>query len=195
MSALRCDIDIICIDWTIDAGEAREVEYLDTAIRIAYDGDVLVFCPANLSASSNARSYPADFYRCIRIAADATRHGETAALANPCDYVLPGKDIPLFDPRGLPSSYESGDHVATAIATGLAGMLLFSRRLIDSGGFCRLTYIKEAFRGLGLHRWDFPTTTKMFEFQGKDLDWETHQEEIKGMISKLIESVTVRDIY
>jgi hypothetical protein len=193
MSALHWDIDIICIDWSIDAGEARGVMDLERAIAVAIAKGVLVFCPARPSPSSNARSYPADFHRCIRIAA-ATRYGETAAPADRYDYVLPGKDIPLFDSGGLPSSYESGDHVATAIATGLAGILLFCRRLIHSGGFYSLPYIEEAFRGLGLHRGNFPLTNTKFEgFQAKTLDWKTHEEEMKGMISDLIESFTMRD--
>jgi hypothetical protein len=83
--------------------------------------------------------------------------------------------------------------VAIAIATGLAGILLFCRRLIDSGGFNRLTYIKEAFRGLGLHGGNFPLPNTLFEvFQAKALDWKTHEEEMKDMISDLIERVTMR---
>jgi hypothetical protein len=191
MLALHRDVDIICIGLSIDVGETRGVIDLAKAIANADDKGIPVFCPAIPSTGR----YPAEFYRCVRIAA-ATPSGELPARTESYDFLLPGEGIPLLDSEGFPSSYESGNQVATAIAAGLAGILVFCHRLTDSGASndhrC-LPYIEAAFRGLRLDFGNFVLPDTLIEgLQAKGLSWETHEEEMKGMISNLIETITMR---
>ncbi|PSN59993.1 subtilisin-like protein [Corynespora cassiicola Philippines] len=130
--AVECGVDIISMSWTIE-GENESIPELEAAIMNAERKDIVMFCSASDQGhNSNAQScYPGSWMKCIRIGA-ATSTGEKVTWVPDFqyDFLFPGKNIPFMDNEGKVQSYESGSSLATALAAGLAGTLLFCSRLL-----------------------------------------------------------------
>lgn len=143
-------VDIISISWTIrnlansDTGafygqEGDAVEALKTAINHAKDSGILIFC----SASDDIKKKGADTLPysqakeyIFRIgAADAFGWSDKATEdQRTIDYFLPGNQVAdEVNPRQLLKEelkYRDGSSVATALATGLASLLLYMVNLM-----------------------------------------------------------------
>jgi len=133
--ATDCGVDIISMSWTIETPLSgnKEMETFEKAVREAENKKILMFCSTSDQGSSTKEGcYPGDFGNgCVKIGA-ATDTGEALAWVDSkkVDFLLPGKNVPFTGNDGKVTSYESGSSVATAVASGLAGMLLFCSRLL-----------------------------------------------------------------
>jgi hypothetical protein len=129
------------MSWTIEsrASESHEMQLLQTAVSKAEDSGILMFCAADdKGAISSDHCYPRSWGKSLLIGAA----NDTGSI---CDWVpagggsrspmfiLPGLNIPFCSRNDIPDSLESGSSVATAIAAGLAGVLLFCDALITQG--------------------------------------------------------------
>ncbi|KAI1825479.1 hypothetical protein F4861DRAFT_501270 [Xylaria intraflava] len=133
--ATKSGVDIISMSWTIETPVTgnEEMESLKSAVREAANKDILMFCSTSDQGSSTKDNcYPGDFEGCIKIGG-ATDTGEALAWVNAekVHFLLPGKNVPFASNEGKVVSFESGSSVATAAASALAGLLLFSTWLLD----------------------------------------------------------------
>ena len=132
--AASCGVDIISMSWTIEAPAINNEEMSDLkdAVALAHQKKILMFCStSDQGSSSRDICYPRDFDGCIRIGG-ASDSGEPLSWVNATkvDFLLPGKNVP-FKNNEDKISYESGSSVATAAASGLAGLLLYCGRILD----------------------------------------------------------------
>jgi hypothetical protein len=137
--AMQCGVDIISMSWTIEskAVESQEMILLHEAVKRADNENILMFCSADdKGAISSGHCYPSKWGLSIVVGAA----NDTGSV---CDWVpankesgifiFPGLNIPFCSSRAsMPDSLESGSSVATAIASGLAGVLLFCDRLLKA---------------------------------------------------------------
>ncbi|KAJ3580497.1 hypothetical protein NPX13_g50 [Xylaria arbuscula] len=133
--ATESGVDIISMSWTIETPVTgnEEMESLKAAVREAASKEILMFCSTSDQGSSTKDNcYPGDFEGCIKIGG-ATDTGEALAWvnANKVHFLLPGKNVPFTSNEGKIVSYESGSSVATAAASALAGLLMFSTWLLN----------------------------------------------------------------
>ncbi|PNP51064.1 hypothetical protein THARTR1_08292 [Trichoderma harzianum] len=139
--AVACKVDIISMSWTIEGRteafqESKDLDSLKTAISTAETNQILMFCAASDQGSNATENcYPSKWGKCIKIGA-ATALGDkcTWVPSGQFEYLLPGKDIPfkLRVPDGFSTVQESGSSLATALASGLAGLLLCCDRLASA---------------------------------------------------------------
>ncbi|KAI1878942.1 hypothetical protein JX265_003119 [Neoarthrinium moseri] len=133
--ATESGVHIISMSWTIETPVTgnEDMESLKAAVREAANKNILMFCSTSDQGSSTKDScYPGDFDGCIKIGG-ATDTGEALAWVNAgkVDFLLPGKNVPFTSNEGKIVSYESGSSVATAAASALAGLFLFSSWLLN----------------------------------------------------------------
>ncbi len=123
------------MSWTIETPVTgnEEMERLKAAVREAASKEILMFCSTSDQGSSTKDNcYPGDFEGCIKIGG-ATDTGEALAWVNAdkVHFLLPGKNVSFTSNEGKIVSYESGSSVATAAASALAGLLMFSTWLLN----------------------------------------------------------------
>lgn len=95
-----------------------------------------MMCPASDRGSSfEVDTYPGRWGSCIRVGA-ATATGERCAYVheNEIDCLFPGDTVPFIRGSGTPLTYVSGSSVATALAAGMAALLLYCNRLAAGPG-------------------------------------------------------------
>ncbi|KAI2631548.1 putative subtilisin [Hypomontagnella submonticulosa] len=130
--AINCGVDIISMSWTIQTAvqDNADMDQLKRAINRAHDAEILMFCSASDQGANNKEvHYPGGWGRCIRIGG-ATFTGEKLTWVNDeVDFWFPGRNVPFLARDGKSTVYESGSSVATAAASGLAGVLIYSDRL------------------------------------------------------------------
>lgn len=129
------------MSWTIDnINDTATVQNLTTAINEAVERGILIFCSASDQGPNDTALYPADCNRDNSfLIGTATASGQAWKWngASHVDYILPGKDLDvqigddLFDQR-LERVCESGSSLATALASGLAALVLDCVVLNDS---------------------------------------------------------------
>ncbi|RAL61210.1 hypothetical protein DID88_010289 [Monilinia fructigena] len=109
------------------------MKQLKTAIETANRAGILMFCSASdQGANSNGHCYPGAWNQCIRIGG-ATFTGEKLTwVDDDIDFSLPGRNVPFPSKDGKSIVYESGSSVATAAASGLAGVSIYSARLLNA---------------------------------------------------------------
>jgi len=131
--AVDCNVDIISMSWTIDS----TTEDPNKAIAAAENQNILMFCSASDHGSTSSDNcYPASSKKCIRIGAATVFGDKCSWVPDQYDFLLPGKNIPFKweCQDGVSSWYESGSSLATALAAGLAGLLLYCDRAVNEGG-------------------------------------------------------------
>lgn len=151
------------MSWTIEGPIAGndDMALLRNAVAKAAERDILIF--GSTSDQGNAtldNCFPAAFPSCIRIGS-ATDTGEPLAWVNPqkVDFLLPGKDVPLFDNEQKLRSTESGSSVATAAAAGLAGLLIFCGWLLkgnDNMDMKKNDMMRGALKSMSMQPDNFP---------------------------------------
>ncbi len=135
-------VDIISISWTVKKPKEKEkgsdVEKLGEAIKKALDKGILVFCAAGDGGAITDQEYPWEFdrSRIIRIGAatDDGRAWERSGDPHKLDFIFPGCDVVSRNPHregAVPSDFQekTGSSVATALAAGLAALILHCVRV------------------------------------------------------------------
>jgi hypothetical protein len=126
---------MISISWTIEATspDSKEIKDLSAAIASAESDNILVFCSASDQGSTSKEiCYPASAGHGIRIGgANSSGRALTWVREDLVDFLFPGHNIAFDNRKGSPVTYESGSSIATAAASGLAGLLLCCSRLVD----------------------------------------------------------------
>ncbi|KAI0005738.1 hypothetical protein F4779DRAFT_34502 [Xylariaceae sp. FL0662B] len=133
--AVSCGVDIISMSWTIEAPiqQNEGLKRLREAIVKASLQRILMFCStSDQGIYTKDECWPGNFGGCIRVGAAAST-GVSLNWVNEdkVDFLLPGKNIPCDVPGTKEKSYESGSSLATAIASGLVGALIYCTRLLD----------------------------------------------------------------
>ncbi|KAK7403904.1 hypothetical protein QQX98_010311 [Neonectria punicea] len=131
--AVSCGVDIISMSWTIQATgqENEDIDKLKAAINKANSKNILMFCSASDQGANNKdECFPGGWNQCIRIGG-ATFTGEKLTWVDDrVDFWFPGRNVPFPSKDHKSITYESGSSVATAAASGLAGVLILSARLL-----------------------------------------------------------------
>ncbi|KAF3912211.1 hypothetical protein ABW21_db0209351 [Orbilia brochopaga] len=112
--------------------ESPDIKLLTKAIKVAKDKNILLFASASDQGSASSRHcYPARAGGCITIGA-ATETGEMCAWVHPSQakFCCPGVNVPFKKANETTPKPQSGSSVATALAAGLAGLLLFCDRAL-----------------------------------------------------------------
>ncbi|KAI1420105.1 hypothetical protein F5Y12DRAFT_161904 [Xylaria sp. FL1777] len=139
--AVKKKVDVICMSWTIEPNDGQNdagIEQLRAAISKAETNGITMLSSASDQGSDAKASLPTSTQKCIRIGA-GTENGDKCSWVHgdDYDYCFPGENVPLKTGRdGLVKMY-SGSSVATAIAAGSVGLLLYLNKLIAteaSGG-------------------------------------------------------------
>ncbi|KAI0436566.1 hypothetical protein F4803DRAFT_541811 [Xylaria telfairii] len=175
--ATESGVDIISMSWTIETPVTgnEEMESLKAAVREAASKEILMFCSTSDQGSSTKDTcYPGDFDSCIKIGG-ATDMGEalTWVNADKVNFLLPGKNVPFTSNEGKVVSYESGSSVATAAASALAGLLMFSSWLLnkDDHYLQDQKNMREAFKNMSSQYSEnkFPCVQDYFDVNFKQL--------------------------
>ncbi|KAK8926722.1 Intracellular serine protease [Metarhizium anisopliae] len=134
--AVNCGVDIISMSWTIQtaAHDSEDMSSLESALNNAKAAKIHMFCSASDQGANTKEEYfPGDWKQCIRIGG-ATFTGEKLTwVDDKVDFWFPGRNVPFLSRDGKSVVYDSGSSIATAAASGLAGLLIYSARLIYSG--------------------------------------------------------------
>jgi hypothetical protein len=116
-------------------GRASDWELLRRAISEADQAGIIMFCSLkDEGLSKTAKAYPQDCPGVIKIGA-ATKGGHTA------DYVgseeeafnCPGDQVQIADPDSVLSTTKSGSSIATALAAGVAAVILYCVEAVQPG--------------------------------------------------------------
>ncbi|KAI1824956.1 hypothetical protein F4861DRAFT_538412 [Xylaria intraflava] len=140
--AADCRVDIISMSWTIDGTStpANDISAFEAAIAEAKKQKILMFCSTSDHGSISSDNYwPAKSNECIRIGAATALGDRCTWVPDQYDYLLPGKHVPFKWKRqdGVTSWYETGSSLSTALAAGLAGLLLYCDRAVNREGDVR----------------------------------------------------------
>ncbi|KAM0554850.1 hypothetical protein ACHAPJ_006585 [Fusarium lateritium] len=133
IQALRWAVDSEADIISLSAAFFKADKRLSLAIHDAIAGGVIVIASTAGEAHKQEEAYPANYAEVIKIAATDLRGKETPeSLASLADYMFPGDRIvaeTTFLGTSNPSSEISGTSVATAIASGVASLILACHRL------------------------------------------------------------------
>jgi hypothetical protein len=194
------------MSWTIESNNRDDInndlEDLHTSIKLADREGILMFCSASDQGSNSLDTcYPGAWKTCIRIGA-ATETGDKFSWVHEgqVDFLLPG-EITLGDSTlGAPN--QSGSSVATAIASGLAGLLLLCSRLVadesedsqaEKSYFRKSSNIDAAFKTMSKGRdQKFPRVEAFFKPTFKDLDWGLYPDDSSKALAALMAEIKVR---
>ncbi|KAI0900082.1 hypothetical protein F4806DRAFT_493077 [Annulohypoxylon nitens] len=135
--AIACGVDIICMGWTIEARDDNDSELLALkyATEIAYQRGIIMFCSSS-DQRGIMRSYPGAWHQygtsCIRIGSSPSYNALDRVDKEQADFLLPGENILIEGSDGM-FEYQTGSSYSTAIAVGLAGLLLYSSLVLGLG--------------------------------------------------------------
>ncbi|KAK6362730.1 hypothetical protein TWF730_000186 [Orbilia blumenaviensis] len=195
--AVKCGVDIISMSWTIDFFEnskpngdtstkssAFPLGDLRNAINDAADKKILMFGAASDQGSDSNICYPAKSENVIAIGA-ATETGEMCTWVHhgQADFTCPGYQVPFKRGDGTPSSPQNGSSVATAIAAGLAGLILYCDRIASGKEDGRLKSkdgMFDAFCNMSSMAGDrrFPRVSEFFNVERSEVEhWTGYTEE------------------
>jgi len=141
MAAVNQKVDIISMSWTVKETEENHesIAQLREAIKLALDARILLFCAAGDTGNLSVVEYPwsYDQRRIFRIGAataDGRVWGPTGAAPGSLSFIVPGYKVVSRNPYregALPDDFEerTGSSIATALAAGLAALVLHCVRL------------------------------------------------------------------
>ncbi|KAG5783745.1 hypothetical protein H9Q73_002635 [Fusarium xylarioides] len=134
--AINRNVDIINMSWTIETDETNAaLDDLKNAIAAAKKQGIIIFCSASdQGGDSKSNCYPRSWDKtCIGIGSLAITDTPSVYL-NPAqiDFMFPGELITVQNNNGT-STVDSGSSYATAIATGVGGLLLYCTLVLDIG--------------------------------------------------------------
>lgn len=124
------------MSWSIELGGGPEhdkgIGNLKEAIERAKGSNILMFCAASDQGASSKINYPATWGNCIRIGAATTTGEKLAWVGDDIDFLFPGENISFVPTEGGPTINKPGSSVATALASGYAGLILCLERIYGS---------------------------------------------------------------
>ncbi|KUI69258.1 Major intracellular serine protease [Cytospora mali] len=140
--ATRRKVHIISMSWTINVpntendGDTRDMKELDDALMEAQKANILMFCSASDEGAKQADTYPSRAIpgKIFKIGG-ATANGELyepVGDINSVDFILPGNLVAgeeLTDTAINKVHYWSGSSIATALAAGLAALILYCAQI------------------------------------------------------------------
>jgi hypothetical protein len=105
---------------------------LQVALDKANTAKIIMFCSASDQGAGNSdNSYPQCWGQSICIGG-ATFTGEKLPWVDKAGFLFPGRNVPFPSADGESEVFESGSPVATAAASGLAGVLIYGARLLQT---------------------------------------------------------------
>lgn len=138
-AAVDRKVHIISMSWTIKRTHDNEADIkdLESAIERASKAGILMFCAANDQGIARDRSYPAACTRTKNIFKIGAAEASGAAWkwlgdAEDVDFIFPGHNVVMERPNNInlgQCQILTGSSVATAIATGLAALVLYCTTL------------------------------------------------------------------
>ncbi|KAH8654473.1 hypothetical protein BGZ60DRAFT_532842 [Tricladium varicosporioides] len=143
--AVRAAVDkkvhIISMSWTIErtAHNAEDIQDLESSIEAAARAGILMFCAANDQGIARDNSFPAacgGTKHLFKIGAAEASGAVWKWVGDPADvdFIFPGHNVVKDRPNDVQSALErcktlTGSSVATAIASGLAALILYCVQL------------------------------------------------------------------
>ncbi|KAF4466269.1 intracellular serine protease [Fusarium albosuccineum] len=141
-------VDIINMSWSIEPSEAEKdsLDDLKRAINRADDDNILMFCSANDQGKTEDKSFPGQFSRGLggklcKIGAATATGGEYHYVSfNNVDFLFPGRVVEKEQDEnaadnaaamGHKDRSTEGSSLATAFASGLAGLILYILQLVS----------------------------------------------------------------
>jgi hypothetical protein len=127
--AIKQEVDIILMSWTIEENlDSKEgLDKMDAALQLASTKDILLFCAAkDIGGAWNGNpGYPQNCKASVFCVGGATTNGKKSEKVGdqPVDILCP-ESFP--DSRSSRTAQEpAGSSIATALAVGVAGLLLY----------------------------------------------------------------------
>ncbi|KAI8675461.1 Peptidase-S8 domain-containing protein [Fusarium keratoplasticum] len=130
LAAVRKKVHIISMSWTIDPPEDEEERRaLENAITKAASADILMFCSASDQGAKHVATYPSKATPKIFTIGAATASGTVDSWVgniNNISFTFPGTKVELDGgPTDTAVKEVTGSSVATALAAGLAALILY----------------------------------------------------------------------
>ncbi|KAL6786469.1 peptidase S8/S53 domain-containing protein [Trichoderma sp. SZMC 28012] len=139
--AMDQKVDVICMSWTIEDSTSN-VDTQDKFRAALGKADnngkgIIMVSAASDQGGNSTKTWPGESGTCIRIGA-STATGDRSLFVHQrdMDFLFPGEGVPLEaneDLLPMERTYD-GSSVATAIAAGTAGLLLYLDRLAEKWG-------------------------------------------------------------
>jgi hypothetical protein len=126
--------------WSIDyeSSKGGDITELSSALLAAHSAGILMFCSCiDRGAALQDESFPGRSGYPFRIGAASASGEKLPCVAGPkSEYLLPGENVKPEEPDAWSHDRSGpiGSSIATALATGLAGALLYCDRLLDCRG-------------------------------------------------------------
>jgi hypothetical protein len=125
------------MSWTIEHNQGQNdtaIEDLKKAIEEAKRAGIIMLCSASDRGSDFKESLPSSTGACIRIGA-GTENGDKCSWVHKeeFDFCFPGENVPLKTSKDGPVKMYNGSSVATAVAAGSVGLLLYLNKLNAKG--------------------------------------------------------------
>ncbi|CAK7226324.1 hypothetical protein SCUCBS95973_006163 [Sporothrix curviconia] len=132
--AINQGVDIISMSWSINGRDI--LSKLEDALREADRQKIVMFCASIDEGPSTAdTTYPGKAGNCIKIGASTGTGAKLSWVSDSnSQFLLPG-EVPTHksaDTNRTPYMGSFGSSVSTALAAGLAGVLIYTDRLLDS---------------------------------------------------------------
>jgi subtilisin family serine protease len=134
-AAIEKKVDIISMSWTIEKDDKnkQDIEKLEKAIGEAAENNILMFCAATDQGATSDQSYPAataSTKNIFKIGAAEASGAAIKQLRDPTliDFFFPGHQVVRErhdDPSISKYTALTGSSVATALASGLAAVMLY----------------------------------------------------------------------
>ncbi|KAF4345848.1 intracellular serine protease [Fusarium beomiforme] len=129
-AAILKGVQIISMSWTIDPPkDEKERQDLDSAVVEAANANILLFCSARAKGANSASTYPSKATPKIFTIGAANKSGPSLDYvgdAAQLSYTFPGDKVEVDDgPTKTTSQTVDGSSVATALAAGLAALILY----------------------------------------------------------------------
>lgn len=152
----------MCLSWTLNTFGAVGRGELEAAIAEAKSRNILMFCSANDSGPLDDESYP---YATVQDVAFRIGAADEWGIIDPnvatqgrIHFILPGTKVGMENASSAKRSneYRSGSPVATALAVGLAALILYCvqfqrARMLAEGQFENASKAEDAFEKLQNH--------------------------------------------
>ncbi|KKO96893.1 hypothetical protein THAR02_11002 [Trichoderma harzianum] len=129
-AALAKNATIISMSWTLpkSSAENETKDELHEILEVAVKRKVIMFCSSPDAGKFTELDYPSGPWRSRFFRIGAARADGTVFEWTPEDgisFVLPGVDVVKEQARVADFKYETGSNVATALAAGLAAMIIY----------------------------------------------------------------------
>ncbi|KAI1424164.1 hypothetical protein F5Y12DRAFT_464007 [Xylaria sp. FL1777] len=126
--AIKQKVDIICMSWNMWLSE-EDATPLKKVVRKAYDKKILMFCAASENkptGSMNAKAWPTGCVETFSIGAASNTRVAKDYVGPEAQYLFPSEGV-------LTDTKDGGSSAATALAAGLAALILFSLKNVNRG--------------------------------------------------------------